>query len=178
MQRVAFLALLVLTAGARPADDVFIDKGACPGEGCIYGERWIARQVVELHSAPESSARPAGAVRPGEAVQTITGEVHTIPGLFVVKRSGDEFTPGDTVLVYTYLGEGWFRIRHNGELKKVDLGFSPWGGSSGDRCERDPHCSGFLERKLQFSWWIKVRTSEGVEGWVLDANSFDRSVDH
>ena len=182
VQRIAFLALLLLIAGASTADDVFIDKGACPGEGCSYGESWVARGLVELRYGPDLSASVTGTVRPGEAVRTLTGEVHTIPGLYVVKRvvkrPGGDFAPGDEVLVYTYLGEGWFRIRHNGELKRADLGFSPWGGSSGDRCERDPNCLGFLERKLQFSWWIKVRTSEGVEGWVLDANAFDQPVDH
>ena len=174
----ALLIFSLLVVSAAAAEDIFIDKGACPGEGCLYGESWIARKAVRLLSAPDASATPAGTVGPAEAVETLTGEVHTVPGRFVVQQPHGEFSPGDEVLVYTYLGEGWFRIRHNGELKEADLGFSPWGGSPGKRCEVDSRCWGSLQQKLRFDWWIKVRTRKGLEGWLLDASAFDQRSNH
>jgi hypothetical protein len=165
------LALLLVLV----TSPVFVDKGACPGEGCTYGERWIAKEQARLRAGPSREAEQTVAVQPGEEVVTVSGEVHTVPSKFVVRREHEGFRPGDEVLVYTYLGEGWFRLRHNGELKKADLGFSPWGGSAGRRCEEDPRCWGILEELLQFDWWVLVRTSSGVEGWVLNAQSFERA---
>ena len=167
-----FLAVPVL------AQDVFVDEGACPGEGCVYDEQWVARSLVQLYEAPVESALVSGIVREGEAVQTTTGEVHTEPGRFIVHRPHDEFSPEDEVFLYTYLGEGWFRLRHNGELKVADLGFSPWGGTSGKRCELESRCWGSLEQELHFEWWVKVRTEGGLEGWTLNVADFDKPTYH
>ena len=168
------IGLVVLAASSAVAQGVFIDKGACPGEGCTYGERWVARSVVELLKAPDSTTPIIATVKSGEAVRTVTGEVHTIPGRFVVYRRHEEFQPGDEVLVYTYLGEGVFRIRHNGQLKETDLDFGPGGGSSGKRCEVQARCWGTLQEELQFTWWVLVRTPAGTEGWVRDTAGFLR----
>ncbi len=174
MVRTAFLVIGALVAAHAVAQDLFIDKDACPGEGCVYGERWVARTPVRLQSAPSSTASSSGNVLGGETVQTITGEVHTSPGRFIIHRSHGEFAPGDEMFLYTYLGEGWFRLRHNGLLKIAELGFSPWGGTSGKRCELDStRCWGSLQQELYFEWWVKVRTEEGLEGWTLDVSAFD-----
>ena len=166
------VAIGLLVCGCAVSRRAFVDVGACPGEGCQYGERWVAREAVRLRSAPNSSASSTGMVQAGEAVQTLTGEVHTIPGRFVVRRPHGEFVPGDEVLVYTYLGEGVFRVRHNGTLKDADLEFSPWGGSGGDRCQDESRCWGILKQQLQSEWWVRVRTGTGTDGWVLDASKF------
>ena len=79
MVRTAFLVIGALVAAHAVAQDLFIDKGACPGEGCVYGERWVAGTPVRLQSAPSSMASSSGNVLGGETVQTITGKVHTIP---------------------------------------------------------------------------------------------------
>jgi hypothetical protein len=169
---------LLLLALVAAAEEVFVDRGACPGEGCRYGERWVASTPVPLRARPDSAAPSVTTVQAGDSVHTLTGEVHTVPGRFVILRAHADFAPGDEILLYTYLGEGWFRIRHDGRLREADLGFSPWGGSPGKRCEKDPGCWGILESELRFDWWVKLRTSEGVEGWTLATGSFDRGSDH
>jgi hypothetical protein len=166
------LGLLVLIVSRPTAQGVFIDKGACPGEGCMYGERWVARSAVDLLKAPESTAPVVATVKTGEPISTVTGEVHTVPGRFVVHRTHQDFNPGDEVLVYTYLGEGVFRIRHNGQLRDADLNFGPAGGSGGKRCEEQPRCWGTLQEELQFTWWVLVRTTSGTEGWVRNTAGF------
>ena len=114
MVRTALLFIGVLVSADAIAQDLFIDKGACPGEGCVYGEQWVARTPVRLRSAPSLTASFSGTVLAAESVQTVTGEVHTSPGRFVVHRPHGGFAPGDEVFLYTYLGEGWFRLRHEG----------------------------------------------------------------
>jgi hypothetical protein len=99
--------------------------------------------------------------------------VHTKPGRFVVHRAQYGFKPGDEVLVYTYTGEGYFKVRHNGQFKEADLGFSPWGGSAGKRCEASPSCWGTLESELEFDWWVQVRGADGAIGWTKGSDKFD-----
>jgi hypothetical protein len=170
-------AFLCGTAFAQAAP--YIDKPACPGEGCRYGLRWVATKSVALFETPNATARSVAVVDDGEAVVTVTGEVHTDPGRFVVNRAHGEFSPGDEVLVYTYLGEGRFRLSHNGKLTEADLNFGPGGGSNGTRCEKNPaRCWGTLQEELKFDWWVRVRTQRGQEGWVLGAASFKTPLQH
>jgi hypothetical protein len=35
-----------------------------------------------------------------------------------------------------------------------------------------------LQQRLQFEWWIRVRTEAGLEGWVRDTNTFLKPSDH
>ena len=176
--RIVILVLTILTGPQTPPPDVYVDKGACPGEGCQYDERWVAKEVVGLRKEPNQKSPVVATVRPGEGVRTVTGEVHTVPGRFVVRVPLGELKPGDEVLVYTYLGEGHFRVRHNGQVKEADLEFSPLGGSGGTRCEVESRCWGTLQQELQFTWWIKVRTASRTEGWVADAGKFLQPSSH
>jgi hypothetical protein len=105
-------------------------------------------------------------------VEAITGEVHATPVRFVVKKPHAEYKPGDVLWVYTYLGEGHFRVWRNGAMQEEDLGFSPYGGSSGARCQNRQQCWGELEKELKSTWWVKVRSQEGWEGWSNQPEHF------
>lgn len=168
------LAAVLLTAAE--SDEVFVDAGACPGEACVYGEQWTAREPVELRASPAEAAAVVATLSAQERVETVTGEVHTRPGRFVVKKARDGFEPGAVLLLYTYLGERWYRARHEGALVRADLGFGPYGR----RCREpdDDRCWGVLERRAQSRWWVRVRRSSGLEGWVLDSRSLEKLGAH
>jgi hypothetical protein len=170
--RAGILGFGLLVAVVALGQEPYIDKGACPGEGCGYGERWVTETAIQLRGAPGSSSTIVATLERAEPVATITSEVHTIPVRFIVRRAHEEFVPGDEVIVYTYLGEGRFRLRHNGKLKEVDLDFSPAGSSNGTRCDVEARCWGTLEKEHESQWWVKVRTRSGLEGWVLDTAGF------
>ena len=53
-----------------------------------------------------------------------------------------------------------------------ELGFSPYGGGAGKRCENSDFCWGELDRELHFTWWIKIRTHEGMIGWTDQPDNF------
>ncbi|MCU7805617.1 MAG: hypothetical protein KZQ96_20715 [Candidatus Thiodiazotropha sp. (ex Lucinoma borealis)] len=78
----------------------------------------------------------------------------TTPSRFIVKREYKSFTgktykPGDILLVHSYKGEGYFIVEFNGETYEEDLLFSPYGASTGNRCQNDPkQCWGELDREL------------------------------
>ncbi len=172
------LLIVANLLAAADGGEIFVDKGACPGEGCAYGESWITRSNVTLRAEPSRSATIVAKLDAGTRVTTVTGEVHTKPTRFVVHRPHAQFRPGDSVLVYTYLGEGVFRVRHNGRLTEADLGFSPWGGTAGTRCEQSARCWGTLEQELRFEWWVQVRTPGEVLAWTAEADKFEPESRH
>ena len=75
-------------------------------------------------------------------------------------------------MVYTYQGEGFFTVRYEGQQYTEDLGFSPYGGTGGTRCNDSEHCWGTLTGELQSQWWVKVLLPYGRTGWVEVAGNF------
>ena len=173
------LIWFLLCGRAVAQGGIYIDKGACPGEGCRYGEEWTASRTVSLLEQPDPAAKLVAALSAGTAVETVTGEVHTVPGRFIVHRPYGNFVPGDEVLLYTYLGEGRFRLRHNGLLKDVDLNIGPGDSARSTGCDKnDKRCWGTLQDELKFEWWVKVRADNGAEGWVRGASGFTTPSRH
>jgi len=173
-----FCALLTgLVAPARGAEDavhpsVYVDKGACPGEGCTYGQ-WRVLKETPLRALPDVTSKVVTTCRAGSAVSASTGEVHTVAGKFTVKKKHGPFVPGDVLWVYTYLGEGSFKIWFGGRFMEQDLNFSPWGGSGGSRCEVEGRCWGKMDKELDSVWWIRIENADGVAGWTREGENFD-----
>ncbi|MBI2091366.1 MAG: hypothetical protein HYT78_21955 [Deltaproteobacteria bacterium] len=159
---VALLPGVATTADSPPAE--YIDKGACPFECCVY-RAWTVESDTVAYAVPDKNAKVIGLLKAGAIVQAITGQVHSSPARFVVNRPHAEYRPGDVLWVYTYLAEGYFKVWRDGAMQEEDLGFSPYGGSPGARCENKEQCWGQLEKELTFTWWVKVRAKEGWEGW-------------
>ena len=167
---------LAITAAAGAAADQhpspYVDEGACPFECCTYRE-WKVEHDSELRSAPEHRATVVGKVRSGETVQALTGNVVTTPARFRVKRDHAGYLQGESFWVYTYLGEGLFRIWRDGAMQEEQLDFSPYGGTGGDRCQdSDEWCWGELDEPLKMRWWIKLRDRQNVEGWTDEHENF------
>jgi hypothetical protein len=167
----AFALLPGLAACANSPPFNYIDQGACPFECCVY-RTWNSDVDTLIYAKPDTSSKAAGLLKRGTAVEALTGEVHTSPVRFLVNKPHGPYKPGDVLWVYTYLGEGHFKVWRNGALEEEDLGFSPYGGSAGARCENNEECWGELEKELKFSWWIKVRVNDGLEGWSNQPEHF------
>ncbi len=174
MSRTVFIAIVCvsvlaqsLTAAQVKHPIVYIDKGICPGEGCSYqGSAKVVRRTT-AYAAPNAKSAPLFNLAAGNVVSSLKSEVHTVAGRFVVKRSYGKYRMGDVLWVYTYLGEGVFRVWYRGKMYEEQLEFSPWGGSAGKRCEQDDkHCWGELEAELKMTWWLKVRNKNGRVGWI------------
>jgi len=176
MYLVAVLALFsVLTVST--VGEAYIDKHACPGEGCDYCTLYKAVSTVTVYEQPSLQAAIVGEVQPGDTFISKDGEVHSVPTPCIVDRAHDKFQPGDEIFALTYSGEGWYKVFHNGELTEADLGFSPWGGSGGKTCDNPKYCWGHLTKELEFTWWLYVITEDGVEGWVAGDETM-RAIDN
>lgn len=171
------LTILLLFGNLRAQEtDVYVDKGACPGEGCEYCALYVAKSDVAVYEDPSTESKQLGEIPANDTFISKRGEVHTVPTRFEVHRQHDGIKPEDEVLALTYLGEGYYRIFLNGELTRADLGFSPWGGSGGKTCNNPRFCWGQLENELEFTWWMWVIAESSLEGWVIADGSM-RQID-
>jgi hypothetical protein len=155
----------------------YIDRGICPGEGCSYEGRAKVLSTVTVYAAPSLNSRQLFKITRGKTITSLDSEVHTIAGRFVVKQFYEGYQPGDVIWVYTYLGEGMFKVWYRGSMKEENLDFSPWGGSGGKRCERDASiCWGELDRELNMTWWLKIQDNRRRVGWIRVNNNLDMEI--
>lgn len=152
---------------AQPAPSLpFFDWNACPFEGCTYGE-WTAVVAVEVFDTWKAS-RKRVATLPAKAVVTgVWGVVITYkPGVIQLTEDlpQDDLRRGDTILTYTYRGEGfpaaWFKGRF---YREYDVTFAKWPDGSG--CLGEDCAADYVDLGKKV-WWSKVKMSSGVEGWV------------
>ena len=161
-----FAALLVFAASAAHADDhpvFYVDKGACPFECCTYRD-WGTKETTKLYAEPKASSPVVGAVEKGTTVKAQTGDVHTIPGKLIVRRDVTTFRKGDVLWVYTYLGEGEFRIWYRGKFIKDQIDFN--------YLNPTPDDWGHFEVMPKSVWWVKIGTPAGLEGWTNQPEHF------
>ena len=166
-QYIAAVLGVVAALGVTPtqhfakAPAVFLDRGACPGECCTYG-KWRAKRTTKLYEAPTRGARVVGQVEAGTYVEALTGQVHTRAGRFVVRNATPPYKVGEVIWVYTYLGEGYYKIWRAGEIVSEEISVTP--------DQQNQNDWGYYERAPESLWWINVRKENGLEGWT------DRSI--
>jgi hypothetical protein len=69
--------ITVTSAFAQRPTLPFVDKGACPFEGCVYQRDWTAKARVVAYQTWDSHApvRSVFVIEPGETVTAMTGVV-------------------------------------------------------------------------------------------------------
>ncbi|HJP94385.1 MAG TPA: hypothetical protein VJ875_20660 [Pyrinomonadaceae bacterium] len=154
----------------RPA--VYVDKRACPFECCTY-RKWKTERMTVAYEQPDRSSRRVGKFKAGTWVTGLTGEVATLPGKFVIFKNHEKYKPGDVLWVYTPLGEGFYKVWFKGRMYQEELEYmnGPF-EQSYPTCEQTPNCWGRLEKQLQVTWWVKVRSAEGWVGWSDKPENF------
>lgn len=158
-------------AAKRPALPV-VDTNACPFEGCKFGKWTVIRKSV-MYTTWKADRRAIGTLAKGQVVIGITG-VHITrePDVIHVFEAIPELglRPGDVVLRYMFLGEGYANIWANGRyVKAADLTFVTEKTESG--CLRD--CQAAVEQDGEKEWWVEVKTSSGKVGWTKADYNFD-----
>lgn len=156
-----------------------VDVGACPFEGCHYGD-WTTNGVVAVRRS--RSVRSPVVVRlvKGEQVTALTGAVVIVrPGRVEFSEPTDlastdgtiSARPGDTLYLLSHIGEGftnaWFKGRFFREVDGAMAFFNA-------RCDTQPDlCTGRVIQPAQSEWWIQIRTRRGGVGWTNEPEKFD-----
>jgi hypothetical protein len=149
-----------------------IDYQACPFEGCTFG-KWKVTKESRIYSSWQQDRTEIGQLKPGEDVTGLTG-VHITrkPDRILVKKPILDLglEPGDVILRYMYLGEGFANVWYKGSWhKEFDCTFVT--EKSGGGCLRD--CSAVVQEEGTKDWWVKVKTATGKTGWVLVLDNFE-----
>ncbi len=158
------------SAVAKVPPAQLVDRGACPYEGCTYGERWMAQRDVDVYFAPPdsvgtplSSLQKKAVIRAGEWVRTETGLVLAmrhegqVDNDVTVRVNRDPnyqgvmaLKKGQTIYLYSYLGEGCWTSWAEGHYLSV--------------------CNATSRGTPQNEWWIKIKTADGSEAWTASAD--------
>jgi hypothetical protein len=126
------------------------------------------------------SEKVVARVPAGARVTGVTGEVWVEPQPYAVLRDNGFLKGGDVIFFLDNLGEGHVNYWYNGRLKP------PLGITDGlysytyENCNSNNVIAGacslrklYPEKKLATEWWVKIRTADGTEGWVLNTGQFD-----
>lgn len=172
---VVLIGLLVWSLASRntaPATGVapeqIVDQGACPYEGCRYGERWMAKQTVDVYAVPPnavgtspSSLTKNATIRVGTWVDTETGLVlaRRLEGRVTLSngrspygatvKNGPPLTNGQIIPIYSYLGEGCWRSWIGGQFMVV--------------------CDVAFQGQAATEWWVRIRMANGSKAWTNSA---------
>jgi hypothetical protein len=158
----------------------YYEKGACPGECCVYRD-WVAEKPVRAHRDMSRRSPLVFTVAKGERVDALTGTVVTTrAGIARVTaesaviahtntRTTEQSTVrarrGDALYLLTPHGEGfytaWFRGRLLGDVEAVLL---PAPAADGSGIQQ-----GDVEREPVIVWWAKIRNARGQIGWTNQA---------
>ena len=157
LRGVALLFLLGCFLAVSPQDaappPLYIAKGACPFEGCVY-RQWTALRALEVFDRPDGK-RVVDRLRPSEKVEALTGEVHCRPLRTVATRNHPGgIAKGETFYLLHYLGEGAWKVWFRGSLTEIE-----------DLPAGTP--------LPETTWWAQVRTERGITGWVIATSNFD-----
>ena len=163
---------VVQVAGARPestkiAPEQIVDRGACPFEGCRYGEQWKVTQDVDVYVAPPdavgvpvSSLHKKTVLHPGTWVITVTGivlskrhegriDLKLHPKIRAGVVRGPTLKDNEVISLYSYLGEGCWRSWIDGRFVVV--------------------CDVNSQGKPQNEWWIQIKMADGTKAWIDSA---------
>jgi hypothetical protein len=85
----------------------------------------------------------------------------------------DTFAVGDTLSVFTSVGEGGWKLRRMGASHANDALREAMLATPGTGCDARNACDGVMLRKPVSTWWAQIRTDQGITGWTTDTKNFD-----
>jgi FKBP-type peptidyl-prolyl cis-trans isomerase FkpA len=174
--RLAESRLSSMPAQERPPNP-YRAVGACPFECCVYRE-WTTKSAVQLLESIDSTTIVAE-IPANTRVQAVTGEVWVEPQPYVALKDNGFLKAGDVIFFLDYLGEGFVNYWHNGRVNPRAAQRDGLFADTYENCNaNNPNpaaCSLkklYPERKFSNEWWVKIRTTGGKEGWVLNTGQF------
>jgi hypothetical protein len=158
----------------------FEDIGACPFEGCVYDDGWVANRNVSVRTERGAGAPVAFRLKRGEKITALTGVVVTVkagrvllhrPKELFVNRQRMVLKSGEVFYLLTYQGEGFTKIWYQGEIY-TDVDVTSF---DDEYCRRFPdRCNGKIVERSTTVWWIQVKNAAGKVGWTNEPQAFDR----
>jgi hypothetical protein len=164
------------TAGPRMP---YVDSGACPFEGCAYGE-WTSIGSVRVRRDRDRRSPVVFDLATGDKVTAVTGAVVVLrPGRVEFKAATQlssqdgmlRVSAGDTLYLLAYIGEGFTNAWLKGRIYRGVDGATSFFDV---RCTDEPgRCNGRVVEPPLTEWWVQLRVSDGRTGWTDEPEKFD-----
>ncbi|MFQ5780345.1 MAG: hypothetical protein ACE5J1_01125 [Nitrospiria bacterium] len=174
MYKILILMSVIFISNTSIAEDsntkppeTFISKGACPGEGCFFG-RWRATEDIDFVESIESE-KVVGSIKKMSHVRALTGEVHGTSDVVEITNDFAEYKKGEKVYVLYDMGEGYYRVWHDGKTKEDDAIWCVLTDSTEDFClDSNGEDWGLrIEEDEPTEWWVLFELKDGKKGWAL-----------
>ena len=178
----AIIAIATFFTSSRLASQAppmpHVERGACPGECCSFGN-WQAQDTLRVYAVERDTTSHSFLLPPSAPFIAVTGDLHILQaGIVVVTRRahqgedhaggtwGRELSPGDTVYILGYRGEGNYNAWYRGDTIEVN---GLW--NDGMELPSGVDYGGRLQRPVISEWWVNIQTSNGQRGWLLMEHS-------
>jgi hypothetical protein len=154
-----------------------IEYNVCPFEGCQFG-RWKTQSPLRVFARENDTAGIAFTLAPGDSFTALTGNIHMERlGTVIVTRDTGQFKRGDTVYTLSYTGEGWYDVWYKGQMPWIEMF---WSTDFDDRTQKFDiddtlwnDVAGVLVHRALMIWWVRIRLTNGQEGWLRLVNTTD-----
>jgi len=157
----------------------YVDAGACPFEGCAYGE-WVSTDTVRVRRERDRRSSLVFELTKGEKVTAVTGAVVVLRAGRVTFTTGARLSSqegvlkinaGETLYLLSYIGEGFTNAWFHG---RVYRGVDGAASFFDVRCADEPgRCSGHVVEPPLTEWWVQLRKGDGRMGWTNEPERFD-----
>lgn len=145
---------------------VYIQKGACPGEGCYLKGKIKAYDAVNLYSDKRTDAAAIARIEKGEWVEILSTEDRFIPLRGVVREGKRDHKTGDIVYMLGYEGEGCSDVWNKGKSSTwCDPGSDPNPGP--DVIDWDAVTP---SSDTTLGFWVEVKRGNGQAGWLREGD--------
>jgi hypothetical protein len=138
---------------------VYVEHGACPGEGCYLHGRIKAYEAVDLLERIGKDAPVIARIAANDWVEIVETEDRLIPSRGVVRKAADGLAEGDVVYMLGYEGEGCSAVWNKGAHTE----WCDTGDEAGSPIAWDP-APPRTDPTLGF--WVQVKLADGRTGWL------------
>ncbi len=161
LSRLATIAALSLCAvpvmAQTPPRAPTLCRNCWPTE-CGPGN-WTAAGRLRVQARPSESAVASFSLQPSDTFVVDSSVVRVTQfGRAVLRQRYEDYTPGDTLIITGYGGEGYYSIWRRGHAHNQR---SFWDGDS---------APAKLLRPVQQEWWVHIRHGN-ASGWVVISDS-------
>ena len=140
--------------GPPTLNGVYVEKGACPGEGCYLEGKIKAREAASLFQEKRTDSPVLATIDPNEWVEILGTEDRLVPW------AGTDRATGEVVYMLGYEGEGCSTIWKKGEL-------SSWCDDDGDLSNDSIVWSELVDSTdTSLGFWVEVKRANGQIGWL------------
>jgi|TARA_B110000908_G_C10027476_1_gene345812 hypothetical protein len=152
--------------------DFYSEVGACPFEGCLYGE-WTTIGEIKIFKEPNLESNIVGEIPADKKFNSLNGKIEIVPGIaFKVKdlptigytdSETTEINYNQPIYILHYVGEGFYKVNQNNKFHFLQL---PSDKKIFNEYKSDFDWIRIEKYPMEFKWWAEIEYLD-LKGWIL-----------